>query len=86
MRCSSGLDHWTAIRQMVIVIDADCIVARGSIGLIALYALNLGRPVQARYEMEVPHDAGPLLLFSAFAFSVRNVIRPTGLHRLGLPS
>jgi cellulose synthase/poly-beta-1,6-N-acetylglucosamine synthase-like glycosyltransferase len=70
--------------DVVIVIDADCIVAPGSIGLIALYAFNLGRPVQARYEMEVPHDAGPLLLFTAFTFSVRNVI--TGLHRLGLPS
>jgi cellulose synthase/poly-beta-1,6-N-acetylglucosamine synthase-like glycosyltransferase len=70
----------------VVFVDADCIVERGSIRDIAALCLSEGRPVQARYDMHFPAgNASPQLTVAAFAWAVKNHVRPLGLKRLGLP-
>jgi len=68
----------------VVIMDADCRVERGTLRQLAAQALDAGRPVQAVYLMKAPTDRG-FSGVSAFAFLVRNLVRPTGLSRLGLP-
>jgi cellulose synthase/poly-beta-1,6-N-acetylglucosamine synthase-like glycosyltransferase len=68
----------------VIVMDADCRVEQGTLRHLAAVALGTGRPVQAVYLMHAP-ERGGLSGVSAFAFLVRNLVRPSGLDRLGMP-
>lgn len=68
----------------VIVMDADCRVERGTLRQLAAVSLESDRPVQAVYLMHAPARGGTQGL-SAFAFLVRNLVRPTGLARLGMP-
>jgi cellulose synthase/poly-beta-1,6-N-acetylglucosamine synthase-like glycosyltransferase len=47
---------------------------------------HLGRPVQARYELTAPaRGAGLMQRVGAFAWRVKNIVRPTGLVNAGLP-
>jgi cellulose synthase/poly-beta-1,6-N-acetylglucosamine synthase-like glycosyltransferase len=71
--------------DVVIVFDADCWVASGSLRLLAEQARAAHRPVQADYLLSPPGSPSPLALVSAFAFLVRNRVRPLGLARLGMP-
>jgi cellulose synthase/poly-beta-1,6-N-acetylglucosamine synthase-like glycosyltransferase len=68
----------------VVVMDADCRVEQGTLRRLAARALEAGRPVQAVYLMHAPARGG-LSGVSAFAFLVRNLVRPAGLDRLGMP-
>jgi cellulose synthase/poly-beta-1,6-N-acetylglucosamine synthase-like glycosyltransferase len=68
----------------VIVMDADCRVEQGTLRHLAAAALAANRPMQAVYLMHAPARGG-LSGISAFAFLVRNLVRPTGLDRLGMP-
>jgi len=72
--------------DVVVVVDADCIVHQGTIEQIAQLAAAMKRPVQATYLMEQPPNPGPKDAVSALAFMVKNLVRPYGLKRLGLPS
>lgn len=69
----------------VVVMDADCRVARGSLRGLAERALRSGRPTQAVYLLDKPPTGNELSGVSAFAFLVRNLLRPRGLARMGLP-
>lgn len=71
--------------EVVIVVDADCTLAPGSVDALARSAAGSGRPAQARDLVQLPSDPRPLDSVSAFAFLVKNVVRPAGLARLGLP-
>lgn len=71
--------------DVVVFVDADCIVAPGAIRTIAHQAAVSARPVQATYLMEQPTNPGPKDAVSALAFMVKNLVRPSGLKRLGLP-
>ena len=71
--------------QVVVVLDADCVLGPGTLDLIARQAMNSGRPVQARIVLELPPNPDFTAAVSVFAYVVRNVVRPLGLHRLGLP-
>jgi cellulose synthase/poly-beta-1,6-N-acetylglucosamine synthase-like glycosyltransferase len=68
----------------VVVMDADCRVEQGTLRQLAARALESGRPVQAVYLMHAPARGGASGV-SAFAFLVRNLVRPAGLDRLGMP-
>jgi cellulose synthase/poly-beta-1,6-N-acetylglucosamine synthase-like glycosyltransferase len=68
----------------VIVMDADCRVEQGTLRHLAAVALGTGHPIQAVYLMHAP-ERGGLSGVSAFAFLVRNLVRPSGLERLGMP-
>jgi len=81
-----GIDHLAkSPPDVVIALDADCILGAGAVDLLAARAALTGRPVQAHYLMEVAPNAPVQQKISAFAFAVKNFVRPSGLMRLGLP-
>src|SRR5208283_3138044 len=85
-----ALDH--GIRQLdadppevVVILDADTLLAEGSLDSVTRLAAALGRPVQAGYVLEAPPQGGVKDQLSAFAFRIKNIVRPLGMARLGLP-
>lgn len=71
--------------EVVIVVDADCIVHGNALDLLAQQAVLSGRPVQAMYLMHSPAGAGVKTRIAELAWLVKNKVRPLGFHRLGLP-
>ena len=71
--------------DVVVLVDADCIVEQGAVERIARVAAATGKPVQATYLMEQPAKPSPKDSVSALAFMVKNLVRPSGLAKLGLP-
>ncbi len=71
--------------EIVIIIDADCIVAPGTIDRLARACDLSARPVQAMYVMRAAANAGIRMRIAEFAWVIKNLVRPAGLHRLGLP-
>jgi cellulose synthase/poly-beta-1,6-N-acetylglucosamine synthase-like glycosyltransferase len=81
---AAGVDALRAgAPDVVIVIDADCRPAPGAIDRLARIAAVTSRPVQAAYTLDPPGDVRGRV--SAWAVRVKNVVRPLGLRRLGLP-
>jgi len=70
--------------EVVVVVDADCIVHPGAIDRLASLAATEARPVQATYLLQSARS-GPRDAISALAFMVKNLVRPSGLDRIGLP-
>lgn len=71
--------------DVVIVIDADCRVEPGVIATLTETALKQNRPVQATYLMNKPDQPTAKDSVSAFAFTMKNLVRPLGLWRVELP-
>ena len=71
--------------DVVIILDADCILGPGAVDRLAGEAAKHGRPVQALYLMSVDRDAPLQQRISAFAFRVKNLVRFSGAARLGWP-
>jgi cellulose synthase/poly-beta-1,6-N-acetylglucosamine synthase-like glycosyltransferase len=85
-----ALDHGLQFLQanppdVVIVFDADCYVHPGSVDKLAKLAKISGRPVQPINLLNPPAEGTPKSIISALAFMVKNLVRPSGLQRLGLP-
>ena len=70
---------------VVVVVDADCIVAPGALALLAQRCVATTRPVQALYLMHAPPGSGLGLRVAAFAWVVKNKLRPIGGAALGWP-
>lgn len=71
--------------DVVVVIDADCLVQPNAIQNIAAMAMSTERPVQACYLMEQPPTPTAKSAVSALAFLVKNWVRPVGVQRMGFP-
>lgn len=71
--------------DVVIIIDADCLLEDGALHRLANVSHATGRPAQALYLMHAPPDAGLLGRIAALAWIVKNRVRPLGFHHLGLP-
>ena len=71
--------------DVVVLVDADCRIAEGGLEVIAKAALAYRRPVQARYLLSVPSAGGSLACVSALAFLIRNLVRPLGMTKIGMP-
>jgi cellulose synthase/poly-beta-1,6-N-acetylglucosamine synthase-like glycosyltransferase len=70
--------------DVVVILDADCRIDAFSLRRIADLAHHTKKPVQAEYSMEA--SGGTVLArIGAFAFAVRNRVRPRGLKRIGVP-
>jgi cellulose synthase/poly-beta-1,6-N-acetylglucosamine synthase-like glycosyltransferase len=81
-----GIDHLRANPPAaVVIVDADCDLAPGTLDALMLDLAATGRPVQALYLMLAPADAGLGRRLAQFAWRVRNWARPAGWHRLSLP-
>jgi cellulose synthase/poly-beta-1,6-N-acetylglucosamine synthase-like glycosyltransferase len=71
--------------EVVIIMDADCLVQPGTLQQIAQQAVVTHRPIQALYLMEQPTDPKPKDAVSALAFLMKNQVRPSGLAQFNLP-
>lgn len=71
--------------DVVVIVDADCIVGEGAIARLAALAAAHQRPVQALYLMHTPAGSGPLKKIAEFAWIVKNKVRPLGWFRMGWP-
>ena len=71
--------------DVVVIVDADCSVGDGSIDRLASMCAHTGAPVQACYLLRAPAGSGVMLRIAEFACVLKNLVRPLGLRRLGLP-
>jgi glycosyltransferase involved in cell wall biosynthesis len=71
--------------DIVIVVDADCQVAPGAIDILVRVCADNRRPVQAQYLMHSQPNARLRMRIAEFAWVVKNLVRPMGLGKLGLP-
>lgn len=70
--------------EVVVIIDADCIVEANGLNRIAAFTLQHGRPVQALYLMYAKAKNLKSKV-AEFAWCVKNLVRPLGYAKLGLP-
>lgn len=68
--------------DVVVLVDADCVVSAGRLATLARAAGQTGTAVQADYLLGAPARAAGLGSVNAFAILVRNRVRPLGLDRL----
>ena len=71
--------------QIVVVVDADCMLRPDALDVLARRCADTVRPVQALYLMRAPASAGLKTRIAEFAWAVKNRGRALGLARLGLP-
>jgi len=71
--------------DIVVLVDADCIVHESAIAKLAQCANTSKRPIQAIYLLEQPPNPKPKDTISALSVRVKNLVRPRGLNRLGFP-
>lgn len=71
--------------EVVIIVDADCLVQAGSLQRLASLAVAKHRPVQSLYLMYSPPNAGLKTKIAEFAWAIKNWARALGYHQLGLP-
>jgi len=69
--------------DVVIVVDADCILSEGAIEDIALHCIQTQCPVQMLDLMHAPPNSGPRTRMLEFAWIMKNWVRPLGSSRLG---
>lgn len=72
-------------RPIVILIDADCLLLDRALDELAWEVTRSGRPAQACYLMTGVAGSGRNHRVAEFAFRVKNLVRPRGLARFGLP-
>ncbi len=81
-----GVRHLASVApDVMIIVDADCQVGEGSIERLAMCCIDSGRPTQALDLMRAPAGSGLKVRFAEFAWCVKNLVRPQGWDRLGLP-
>jgi cellulose synthase/poly-beta-1,6-N-acetylglucosamine synthase-like glycosyltransferase len=71
--------------DIVVMVDADCRVAPGTIDRLVDICAMAHRPVQALYLMVAPEGAPISHQVAEFAFRVKNWARPLGLATLRMP-
>ena len=81
-----GLTHLASNPpDIVIVVDADCHFATGSIDRLAIACAATNRPVQSLDLMSAPNKSSIKYDVAEFAWRVKNWVRPLGLSALNLP-
>ncbi len=81
-----GLNYLESAQlDVLVMVDADCVVSPGSLLQIVRLAFWQNRPVQAVYLMEPPVSSSQKDSISTLAFLVKNWVRPAGLAQFGLP-
>jgi cellulose synthase/poly-beta-1,6-N-acetylglucosamine synthase-like glycosyltransferase len=71
--------------EVMLIIDADCLVSEGAIDRLCRTAMQCRQPVQGLYLMHAAAAASPMKKIAEFAWIVKNQVRPLGFLRLGLP-
>jgi cellulose synthase/poly-beta-1,6-N-acetylglucosamine synthase-like glycosyltransferase len=71
--------------QVVVIIDADCVLGVDALALLSVTCLQSGRPVQSLDLMRTLPGAALKARLAELAWVVKNHVRPFGYSRLGLP-
>ncbi len=71
--------------DIVAIVDADCEVASGSFDALVNRVQKTQGPVQSTYLLKQPEAATIRDQVSLLAFTLKNLVRPLGLHALGGP-
>lgn len=71
--------------DVVLILDADCKATGEAINTLVAQCLSRQRPVQALYLMRNQPGASTKGRLAEFAWLVKNLARPLGYHRLGMP-
>lgn len=71
--------------EVVVIVDADCVVSEGAVRMLATRAGELNRPVMGAYFFASADAEQGLSTLSSLAVLLKNYVRPLGLHALGLP-
>jgi len=71
--------------DVVVVIDADCRTDDDAIEILSARVWETGRPVQGRNLCEAGDQSAGVQIVSELGFRFANLVRPSGLARLGLP-
>lgn len=71
--------------DVVVIVDADCHVASGSLEQLTQQAVSQNRPVQSVYLIECPQNPSAKVAISMLAVTVKNWVRLMGLNHLGMP-
>jgi cellulose synthase/poly-beta-1,6-N-acetylglucosamine synthase-like glycosyltransferase len=71
--------------EVVVILDADCLMSRDSIDYLVHTTQQNGEPTQALNLAGVSISKSVKEQISSFAFLFKNGIRAQGLHRLGFP-
>jgi cellulose synthase/poly-beta-1,6-N-acetylglucosamine synthase-like glycosyltransferase len=69
--------------EVLVILDADCLLEPGTISRITRLAQTTGKPVQSTYLMEQPDNPGLKDKISGFSLIVKNLVRLKGLNQLG---
>ncbi len=81
-----GMRHLdSSAPEVVIIVDADCLLSAGTLDRLSRMCMSTGRPIQAKYMMHSTGEAGVKTKIAEFAWAVKSVARPLGFLRLGLP-
>jgi cellulose synthase/poly-beta-1,6-N-acetylglucosamine synthase-like glycosyltransferase len=82
-----GLAHLreTGGVDVAVVVDADCVLEPASLDMLIATCEAEQRPVQALYTMTPAATEAFDARFGAFAWRLKNWVRPSGCNRLGLP-
>jgi cellulose synthase/poly-beta-1,6-N-acetylglucosamine synthase-like glycosyltransferase len=79
-----GVDHLRSDPpDVVLVVDADCVVSDRAVACIAEHCASSGKPVQMLDLMSAGANAGLKLRVLEFAMIMKNLVRPLGSFRLG---
>jgi cellulose synthase/poly-beta-1,6-N-acetylglucosamine synthase-like glycosyltransferase len=71
--------------EVVVILDADCLVSPDTVRILAQQAFENGRPVQGLNLTDRLPPTGSSQVLAILANRLTNLIRPLGLSRLGLP-
>jgi len=70
--------------EVVLILDADCLVGEHAIATLVDQAVEYQRPIQGLYLMNAKKDSPLKIKIAAFAWAVKNWSRPLGFSRVGL--
>jgi len=71
--------------EVLIILDADCVINKSAIDLLCTRCVETHKPQQALYLMKKNKDASLKQKVAAFAWLVKNKVRPIAIQKLGLP-
>lgn len=82
-----GLQHLKIenATEIVLIVDADCIIQENALSKLALLCWQTEHPVQALYLMEQQTSPSLKEQIAMFAWVVKNKVRPLGSRALGFP-
>jgi len=79
-----GADHLRSDPpEVVLVVDADCVLSEDAVAMIAQDCWRTAKPVQMLDLMSAGPDASLKLRVLEFAMRMKNLVRPLGSFRLG---